>query len=360
VRVPLAIWLGAAGVVLATAAVLRYAPFDSATWSRWDSILYEDIARDGYDLFRCPAGSELTGWCGDAGWFPAYSWLIGGLHLAGLPLRGTAVVVSWALAGATIVLLWATFLERRTGATAVAALVFAAFTPGVVYHYAVFPLSLLALSTIGCLWFLVRGRWLLAGAAGAVAVLSYPLGVVLFPVAAVWILLERRVPARERLRRVASSCGPMVGALLVFALDQRLETGRWNAYYLVQEKYGHEWQSPLAAWWHAITTVSGAGAAAIAVQTALVTVALGAVLVHAVARRRTLDRTDELLLLWAVGTWVVPLSQSVVALQRTQAALLPLAVLVARLPRRVLVPLAASAIPVAVLMEVAFLRGTVV
>jgi hypothetical protein len=347
-------------VMTSTAAVLGYAPFDSATWSRWDSLLYEDVARDGYDLFRCPPGSELPGWCGDAGWFPAYPWLVGGLHLAGLPLRGSAVVLSWAFAGATIVLLWATFLGRRTGATVVAALVFASFTPGVVYHYAVFPLSLLALATVACLWLLVRQRWLLAGAAGAVAALAYPLGLVLVPVAGIWILLDRRVPARERLRRMSMSCGPMLAALAVFAVDLHLETGRWDAYQLVQEKYGHEWQSPLGALWHAISTYSHAGGVAIAVQTTLVTVAVVAVLAHAFARRRALDRTDGLLLLWAVATWLVPLSQSVVALQRAHAALLPLAVLVARLPRPVLIPLAAAAIPVAVLMEVAFLRGTVV
>lgn len=39
-----------AGVVI-VAAVLGYSPWDSSTWSRWDSGLYEDIARDGYDLF---------------------------------------------------------------------------------------------------------------------------------------------------------------------------------------------------------------------------------------------------------------------------------------------------------------------
>lgn len=347
-------------MIFGSAAALGYDPFDSATWSRWDSTLYEGIARDGYDLVRCPPGTDLPGWCGNAGWFPAYSWLVGGLHVVGLPLRGSAVVLSWAFAAATIFLLWATFLERRTGIAVVAALAFAAFTPGVVYHYAVFPLSLLALATVGCLWLLVRQRWLPAGLSGAVAVLSYPLGLVLVPVSLIWILAERAVTARERIRRVALSTGPMLGALVIFAVDLHLETGRWDAYQLVQEKYGHEWQSPLAATWHALTTVSYAGGVAISAQTALVTVAVVAVLVHAVVRRRTLDRTDGLLLLWAAATWLVPLSQSVVALQRAQAALLPLAVLVARLPRPVLIPLAATAIPVAVLMEVAFLRGTVV
>ena len=69
IRMPLLVWGCAAATVAVVAAVLGYSPWDSATWSRWDSGLYEDIARDGYDLFRCE--EEPTKWCGDAGWFPA-------------------------------------------------------------------------------------------------------------------------------------------------------------------------------------------------------------------------------------------------------------------------------------------------
>jgi hypothetical protein len=59
-------------------------------------------------------------------------------------------------------------------------------------------------------------------------------------------------------------------------------------------------------------------------------------------------------------TWVVPLSQSYVSLQRSQAALLPLAVLVRKLPRRVVIALAVAAVPVAAVMEKLFLQGKIV
>jgi Gpi18-like mannosyltransferase len=185
--------------VVTVAAVLGYNPLDSSTWSRWDSGLYEDIARDGYALLPCE--EEPQKWCGDAGWFPLYSWVVGVLHQLGLPLRGTAVVVSWLFAGATIVLLWATFLERRTGAAAAAALFYAAFSPGQIYHYAVFPLSLLAFATVACLWLLYRERAVAAGVAGAVAALSYPAGVLLVPVCVVWLVTQTSHPLGERLRR---------------------------------------------------------------------------------------------------------------------------------------------------------------
>src|SRR5262245_47469460 len=122
---PLLVWCCAAAMVAIAAAAFGYEPWSSSTWARWDSGLYEDIARDGYDLFRCEEEPEK--WCGDAGWFPAYPWITGTLHALGLPLRGVSAVVAWLFAAGTIVLLWATFLERRSDAAAVAALVYAAF-----------------------------------------------------------------------------------------------------------------------------------------------------------------------------------------------------------------------------------------
>src|SRR5205823_13542443 len=102
----------------------------STTWARWDSGLYEGIARSGYSVFPCqpPDGT----WCGNAAWLPAYPWVVRVLHLFGLPILGTAVVVSWSLAAATLFLLWNTFLRRSVRAAALGALVYAAFTPGLV------------------------------------------------------------------------------------------------------------------------------------------------------------------------------------------------------------------------------------
>ena len=74
----------------------------------------------------------------------------------------------------------------------------------------------------------------------------------------------------------------------------------------------------------------------------------------AVGRR---ERGDGLLLSWAVLTWAVPLGQAAVSLPRSQAALLPLAILVRRLPRPVIAALVVAAIPIAVCMEKLFLEG---
>jgi hypothetical protein len=361
---PLVIWTATAATVAVAAVAFGYSPIHGSTWVRWDSTHYLTIAKGGYEFYRCPPGYPFSGWCGNAGWFPAYPWVVGGLHHLGLPLPGIAAVVSWVFAAATLVLLWNTFFGRRISPTALAALAYAAFAPGQIYDYAIFPLSMLAFFTVAHLWFLRRGRWVAAGLAGAVAALSYPLGVLLVPVSAAWLLIDRAVSPRERLRRIAIASGLTLAGVAVLAIDQKLETGRWNAYTLVQDKYGHHLQNPIAATRDSLRPLAHGSpfelSKAPAWQTALVTFVLVAVVLWALRHPRSLDRVDALILLWAIPTWLLPLSQAGVEIQRSQAALLPLAIAVRRLPRPLILVLVVLALPIAVTMERLFLRGKIV
>jgi hypothetical protein len=188
----LVIWAFALQGVVVIAASNGFHPFSASTWERWDSALYEYIGAHGYVINRCtPELGGASQWCGDAGWFPLFPWIFGALHKLGLPLRGTAAAVSWAFTGATLLLLWRTFLNRRATPAAIGCLLYAAFAPGQIYGYAIFPLSMLVFFTILHLWLLWRGRYGLAGLAGAAAALSYPIGVMLVPVSALWLLLDR-------------------------------------------------------------------------------------------------------------------------------------------------------------------------
>jgi hypothetical protein len=120
-------------------------------------------------------------------------------------------------------------------------------------------------------------------------------------------------------------------------------------------------QNPLVATWDilrdGLQNLGDGISVAVALQTAFVTIVLALVLIHAFRRRRSLDRADSLLLLWALATWALPLSQSV-SVQRGQAALLPLAILVARLPSRLAWSLVVAAAAIAVWMESYFLDWT--
>ena len=357
VTIPLAAWAATVAAVAGLAWAFGYDPFHGSTWSRYDSVHYEEVARGGYDLFHCAPGVWKPGaWCGNSGWFPGYPWVVGAVHATGLPLRGSAVAVSWFFAAATLVLLWKTFFRRRPELAALAALLYAAWAPGQIYDYSIFPLSMLAFFTVAYLWLLPRGHYVGAGVAGAAAVLCYPLGALLIPVSAAWMLISRRTAVTTVLA---------LAALGVLFLDQALETGHWDAYWLVQKNYGHHLLNPIATTrdslrplfhWSNVELVHVGPA----LQTALVTCAVVAVAVEAARRRRQLDRPDLLLLLWAFVTWIVPLSQSYLSLQRSQAALLPLAVLLRRLPRPFVLVFAGIAVGVGIVMEKLFLEGKIV
>jgi hypothetical protein len=270
--------------------------------------------------------------------------------------------VSWLFTAATLVLLWNTFLARRRGLLVFGALLYAAWVPGQVYHYAIFPLSMLAFFTTAHLWFLHRGRYLAAGLAGAAAALSYPLGVLVIPVSAAWLLSEGSISLRERFRRVVVASGLPLCAVFVFVTDQRLETGHWDAYRLMQQPL----RNPFAVEWHSLRPlIHGSpfsSAKGPAIQTALVTLVLGAVVLDVALRRgRSFDRLDMLILPLALAIWLVALAaQGESSLARGQAALLPLAVLVARFPRPLVILFVIPAFLVSVAIERLFLNGVIV
>jgi len=361
---PLLAWLSATAVVLTTCAVAGWPPFAPiTTWARQDSFLYLSIARHGYTLGIC---SELNqhidgAWCGNSGWFPAYPWIVGGLHQLGLPLAGTALAISWLAGLGTLIVLWRAFLAGRGALGAGVALCYAAFAPGLVYTYADFPLSLVTFSAVVSLALLQRRRWLASGIAAAVAALAYPIGLAVAPAGAVWVLTERGAARRERLRRLALVAGPSLLGLAGFALAQRLETGRWNAYLLAQQKYGHQVRDPLTANGTAVRMFVHSPflarpsladldqlASASSLQTLLVAFVVVCVVVELAVRRGATVRDDTLIAVWAVLAWLLLYAGSQVHTYRGETALLPIAVLVRRLPA----PLAIAITAVAVLLVV--------
>ena len=340
---PLAAWVLAAAAVLGASAWAGASPWDAQTWTHGDSFLYLDIARHGFTLYRCGAD-----WCGNAGWFPALPWLTAAVHaVTRVSYVGAAVGVASAFHAATLVLLWNTFLERRLTVGAVSSLLFAAFAPGLVFHEAIFPMSVLAFFTLLHLWLLYRRRWLGAGLAGAAAALAYPVGVLLAGTSALWLLV-RGAPAGARVRAVAEASGLTLAGALVFLVDQRLETGRWNAYFLVQRKYDHALEEPFAPLENALhilrhhspfavtTPITSQVHFAVSSATADETVLVAALLACGLASvllRRPVDDLGLLLVIWAVAAYIVPQLETEVQSYRVEATLLPLALFLPRLPR---------------------------
>jgi hypothetical protein len=356
-------WLTAGALLLATAAAAGYDPLAADTWARWDSRHYLSIAGGGYDLEPCRV--DTRDWCGNAGWFPAYPWLVSLLAAPGLSLAATAVSVSWLFSLATLPLLDRTFLRSLPVRARLSGLAFAAFVPGVVYTHAAFPLAMLGFFSVLSLWLLRQERWAWAGGATAVAAATYHLGVLLVPIAIVFAAASGdSASVRERLRRAAvvgglAALGPLavVGAMLV-------QTGAWDAWFLVQEKYGHGLHLPGSVLGDALSPLlqghSTRLSAVPAAQVLFVAAVVGCVTWHTLGRRREADRTQWLLLGTTLALWLVPLTQENAGLYRTAAALLPAAPLVARLPAPISAAVGVSAAALSIPLAILFLRWQIV
>jgi hypothetical protein len=355
---PLAAWSAAALFLLGMAVATGHDPFQTRVWARWDSGLYFDIARHGYTVFPCP--TEPGDWCGNAAWFPLYPWLIRCLHAVGLPLAPAAIVLSWLLTAATLVLLWICFLDRRLTLASGIVLVYAAFAPGQVFDFAAYPLALLTLATVAHFALLARGRWVAAGLAGFAAALSYPLGLLLAPAAAVWLLAGRRAGLAERARRAAIVAGLTAAGGIVVVLVQRIDTGRWNAFFLVQAKYEHHWQTPLTtvrAARYAVAQTAPSLFSARPAQTLFVALVVACCVAAVAVAWRRVGQIEVLIALWVVLAWALPHAETGVSLYRSEAALLPAALLLRRLPRPLALLFAAAAVALAVPMAKLFLTG---
>ena len=317
-RAPLLALLAARAVSALAAAAAGVNPLQAGAWARWDSNLYLSIAQRGYFLERCAPGShyEPWQWCGNAGWFPLYAWL---LRVA------PGAILSLAFEAALLLLVWRFWRDSR--------LVFlAAFFPGAIYQQAVFPISLFLVCAVLFL------EW--SGAFGVLAAMAYPTGFLLVPVALVR-------------RRLWAALGVGLGFLAVLAVMQ-WQTGHWNAYFLTQAKYGFHF-APLDALFSRLKPlvnprVRDFTSFTAALQT-LVVLAMMALSVRS-------WRAQPQLAAYCLAFWAFPLCVGGrLSLYRAESMLVPV---VALLPERARVPLIAVCVPLSFAMSVAFFKGTLV
>ena len=309
------------------------------SWARWDSGHYLSIARNGYELFTCDAiGYSSEEWCGTAAWLPGYPWLIRFVsRLVGIPRQKAAVILSGVFAYLSLLVLWRGFMGARLERANILMLLMASFFAGSIYYHAIFPISMVGFFIILCLYFLREERWLPSGVAGAAAAFTYPSGLLLAPLAALWALYQSRtlfpLDIASRLVRSAGVAAlGFVGVLLVhqWTLDA------WNAFFLVQQKYRHDsLQDPLRSFMRAVAPyfANEPDRLVPAFQTLLVAGLIAAVLVAVIVRRRQVTAFDVFLLTTVVVFWSFPfLVGRSSSLYRSEALLFPLVLLTRLFP----------------------------
>jgi hypothetical protein len=330
--------LGPPLVALALAEALLWAgaawvgsdPRRPATWVRWDSYRYIEIARGGYfESLDDPRASNT-------GWFP-------GFPLA-MRLASRAAHVTPARAGRRVALgfelglltlLWTRLLPPLPAARRWLALLAAACFPAWFYRHAVFPLSMTTFWSLAAIELAATGAFLGAGVCGALAAFSYPTGFVVALPLALAVALARGQTSLSRLRALAAAPGLTLAGLGAVFLVLQLGVGRWDAFIAHQRRFGQGLNDPLGVFLdHAHPLLRGSlePLALVAAQTVVVTLLLllGAWLLW--CDRHGRRPVDLLLLTHAAAVWVfVNGAGPNVSIYRQAAVLVGLVPLVARL-----------------------------
>ena len=335
--VPFVLWLIAVQGLVVMARLAGLDPLgDAVVWHRPDTGLHLAVAEHGYDAGACPApGPDL---CGNASVFPGLAFLTRVADVF-VPLGAAPVAVAWAFALGTLVLLASTFLRGREWTAVAATLLLAAFWPGQPFSYTAITIAPFVFFSTLWLWWLSRERFALAALASAGAILVDPLGFLLLPVGLAYTaIVHRGAPRRENATRLGllAGAGAAAGGL-VFGL-MRLQTGRKDPWFDLQDQLDRELQFPLVTLWDRVRPLFEGGgvdfvAEAASLQALLVAVLVGALGAAAVRARRRLDAADRLALALGAVLWLFPLAfTGAVAHWRTDAALVPAVVLARHLP----------------------------
>jgi hypothetical protein len=362
-------------VRLAYAAATGTAPWalDAATFGRWDSGNYADIAANGYQWASCAAQNrpQHGDLCSTAAWYPAYPFLARAVsEVSRISIDQALVLLAHAGFIALLVVVWLGLLDddrsARPDPRSFILLALVAFFPGGVYLLGAFPLSLLvALLALQVAWF-VRDRWWPGATAGALASLCYPITAVLPVASAVWVLIADRTPDRTRrcLRALGVGAAVLAGTLAVFALHQ-VTLDDWSAALDEQRRFGGTLYNPAFNWAHTVLRRNSwiqlhapATAWPVAAQTALVTIFVALCAVMVVRDRGRPDsplprplglahrwRHEVGLLVLVVALWLLPLASNIeTGLYRRVLPLIPGVWLLRRAPWPVLAVLTAASV----------------
>jgi Mannosyltransferase (PIG-V) len=212
-------------------------------WARWDSVWFLRIAEHGYDAASGAASA----------FYPLYPGTVG---LVGRALFGhyvlAGILVSLAAAFGSFLLLHRLAEERLGADGARRAVLYLAIFPFALFLQAVYSESLYLLLTLAAFALAERGRFLTAGAAAGLAMLTRPVGIALLPALA--LLAWRR---RERPQALAAlAVAPLLfaayplylwraeGDAWAFVHAQRI----WSRHLSPAGPFGGIWNGLRAGW----------------------------------------------------------------------------------------------------------------
>ena len=212
--------------------------------------------------------------------------------------------------------------------------------PGGIYYFGVFPISLFVFIALLAILLAVRHRFLSASLVAAGGAFVYATGFLLSGVMAASVLIMRNVPWPKRLAEAVMYGAIAFTGLCAVMIMHEIILGHWNAFFLVQEKYGHAIHDPLATlrnvWQAAARHRSDEQRFIEPVQSLIVCSIVPATLAYVLVRFREITPIEQIAVVYVALFWLFPLVLgNGVSMIRAEATLLPLAILLARLPQAV-------------------------
>ena len=331
-------WTLSVGLVIVSGYAAGVAPMLPSSYVRWDSGHYLAIATSGYEFFSCArlAGYDQTQWCGNAGWFPAYPLLIRTLSTFQIDNATGGFLISNIFYFGCLLLLRQVIEHAAPKRNNTVCFLMSSVFPGGIYYHAVFPISMLMFFALLSLVLLVRGHCLWASLAAACGAFVYPTGFLLSGMVSVGVFGTRNAPWPRRLAEAMLYGTISLAGLFAVLLIHQFLIGHWDAFFLVQAKYGQGVHNPLRtiwATWGNFQSLLGNQekfvAAAQSLLTGVVVLGLFGMLLMRIRQAACVE--------WLAATqvglfWLFPLIMGQgISLTRAEANLLPLVVLAAAL-----------------------------
>jgi hypothetical protein len=334
-------WVISAAIVILAAYVSGVNPWAVESYTRADSAIYIDVASGGYRLVSCVdiPGYDPHQWCGNAGWMPGFPLLIGLLAKCRMIPREAAFLISNSFFVGCLILLRSIIEQIAPDRDNRACFLAAAVFPGGIYLRAVFPISLLVFCALLSLLLLARRRFLWASIMSAWGAFSYATGFLLAGVVGGAVLIARDASWGRRFGEAILYAAIAFSGLLAVMIMHQILVGHWNAFFLVQAKYGHGIHDPLltvSGVWRGIGWEHADLAKMVPpLQSLIVCALVPALLGFLLVRRGEITRIEWFAAIHVFLFWVFPLVMGPgVSLTRAEANLLPLTLLMVRLPGR--------------------------
>ena len=308
-------------------------------------------------------------WCGNCGWMPFYPFLIYILKLTGINTVLIGFLLSAVFHFLFIFLLYAVLLKSEFNFKSCMVLLAAAFFFGSIYYHAVFPVSMFLFFVLLMIKFVRENRITAASVSGGLAAFTYSSGIWLAAVMALFLVYQNRKSfSFELFKKILFSCLLIASGFMLVMLIHKISVGRWDAFFLVQHKYGHGINIPTKYISRNIAELFNTGINTndfrIACQTSGTLVLMILILIMAVVKRNGTYQESSVytfILIYVLVFYLMPLTMGKsISLYRAESLLLPGVLFIKDFPKWISIACVLALIIIAFHMNILFFKSILV